>query len=414
LLCGATALSSQTIEQCRMRFDRYLNFKGQLTPTVKFTDTSISLLSGSKSAITVYQSELNLLSAYMQISRPLNQQQVFQRKGNNRLSARMADSLTKLVNASGKANVSGGLKGKRIAIDPGHFAVNLKEAAAEQKYLNFGVANAQGKTDTVLVFESALTFATASIVKKLLEEKGATVLLTRQQENHTSFGCTYTHWLKQHKQRVLDSLVQAGSMSKATQNKLLKSNTHDFFWDFFRDFDLGNRVKLVNTYQPDATVIIHYNVDEKNTGWKKPTEKNFTMTFIGGAFGAGDIVRPDNKMDFLRLLLSPQLSLSDSLSGTTVANFNKYLGIPVAAAKDADYLANNCKPALFKGVYCRNLVLCRKINSPLVYGEALYQDNASECFELMKRNLDVAGVKTNARVAAAARAYFEALQVFFE
>jgi len=65
------------------------------------------------------------------------------------------------------------------------------------------------------------------------------------------------------------------------------------------------------------------------------------------------------------------------------------------------------------GVFCRNLALCRKINSPLVYGESLYQDNVIESKELMKTDLDIYGIKANERVFNVAGAYYEAVMSFF-
>ena len=59
--------------------------------------------------------------------------------------------------------------------------------------------------------------------------------------------------------------------------------------------------------------------------------------------------------------------------------FRTTWNIPIAQKNDADYLKDNCIKTPSNGVYCRNLVLCRTINSPLVYGECLYQDNINEC-----------------------------------
>jgi hypothetical protein len=113
-------------------------------------------------------------------------------------------------------------------------------------------------------------------------------------------------------------------------------------------------------------------------------------------------------------LLTKQLNRSEGLAAKTVSGFTTHLGIKAARPADADYLSKNCIGTKSEGVFCRNLVLCRKINAPLVYGEALYQDNELECLELKKRDLEVEGVKTNKRVAAAARSYFEAVSVFLK
>ena len=61
------------------------------------------------------------------------------------------------------------------------------------------------------------------------------------------------------------------------------------------------------------------------------------------------------------------------------------------------------------GVFSRNLVLCRAINAPLVYGESLYQDNEKECNDLMRCNVEIYGLLTSERVTKVAASYYEAL-----
>jgi N-acetylmuramoyl-L-alanine amidase len=192
----------------------------------------------------------------------------------------------------------------------------------------------------------------------------------------------------------------------------MKSNEHDFFWDFFRDHDLQNRANKANDFNPHLTIIIHFNVDEKNNPWTCTSKKNYTMAFIGGAFTASDLAKEESKIHFLRLLLTDQLNASQKLAGQTVVNFNKNLNVPIARAASAEYLQQSCLTTSSPGVYCRNLVLCRKINSPLVYGESLYQDNENECRELMKEDLEVYGVKTNKRIEQVAKSYYEAILNF--
>ncbi len=133
------------------------------------------------------------------------------------------------------------------------------------------------------------------------------------------------------------------------------------------------------------------------------------MAFIGGAFTAGDLAKPENRLHFLRLLLTDQLNRSQQLAGATVKNFSQQLNIPIARSSDATYLLNNCISTSSPGVFCRNLVLCRKINSVLVYGESLYQDNEKECLELMKCDVDAYGVRTSARLVKVAQSYYDAV-----
>lgn len=406
---------AQTIDDCQKRFQEYLNFNGNLDKSVRFDKDRIYLLNSTGvKEITIYEEELKALARFFENSTIEQQKQFFAKKSHAKLSKSLLDSLIRNLSKR-KINKMSGLKpltGIRIAIDPGHFATNLNEAKAEQKYLYF--AKRSGANDSVKLFESQLTFNTALLVKHMLVEQGAIVFLTRENENYTSFNCTYTSWMKFHKKRSLDSLLSCNSISRAKYNQLLKSNPYKLFWDFFRDYDLANRVSKINAFNPHLTVIIHYNVDEKNVPWKQVTKKNYTMAFIGGALTGSDLQKEENKMHFLRLLLTDQLDESKKIAELTVNSFNKNLVIPVATANDAEYLANSCIATSVGGVFCRNLLLCRKINSPLVYGESLYQDNEIECLELMKSNIVEHGIKTNTRLLSAAKSYYEAIMKYLE
>lgn len=408
---------AQTLQQCRQRFDTYLNFQGSLNSTVKFEKDALYLLSGGKKDFAVYADEIGLLSDFFRYSTLKQQEQLVRAKGLKRLSRSQADSLARLVKQRDK-KISGTpelpLMGYRIALDPGHFSTNLADAQSEQKYLYFVPDTVNHRTDTVKIFESLLTFNTAHILKNMLEEKGATVFVTRSQASFTSFNCTYPDWIRFHRKRTLDSLKQNGSLSAEKHRKLLNCNNYTLFWEFFRDYDLVNRANKINAFAPDITLIIHYNVDEKNAPWKQHTKKNFSMTFIGGAFTAENLGRTEGRLNFIRLLLTDQLNHSEDLSARTVANFNKLLEIPIARAVDAEYLKNNCLITASPGVFCRNLALCRKVNTPLVYGESLYQDNEKETGRLMRTDLDLYGIKANERLHKVAQSYYEAARQYFE
>ncbi|MCC6371388.1 MAG: N-acetylmuramoyl-L-alanine amidase [Bacteroidia bacterium] len=408
--------SAQNLLPCKQRFNTYLNFRGKLNPVVTFENNAIYFKNAAgKKELAIYDDEIPALALYFENSSNAQQKNLLALKALNHFKKNQLDSLTQLYSnkkISDRKKNNAPLQGFRIALDPGHFATTLAEAASEQKYLYFLKPAAGQKPDTIKIFESELTFNTATLVKKMLEEQGATVMLTRSEANHTSFNCTFTYWIKQHKKRTLDSLKNSGALSSDKYAKLIKAKVYNLFWDFFRDYDLGNRVAKINAFNPHVTAVIHYNVDEKNAPWKKTSLKDFTMTFIGGAFAGDDLVRDENRADFVRLLISNQLNRSEELSAETVLNFNKNLGIRIATATDAEYLAKNCNTPKSAGVFSRNLVLCRKINSPLVYGEALYQDNENECLELMKKDRELYGIKTNARLEAAAKSYYEALLKF--
>ena len=403
---------SQSISELKTRFNTYLNFNGSLDQSVSFTEKSVSLKSAGKSDFTIYEGEQEILTTLLKNKTASEFTTIYHWKKNNRLSKKQIDSLEKTINPV-IYRPSPSLEGKRIAIDPGHFAGNVMDARVEQKFIDFSPSSSNLLKDTVRFNEGALTYQTATILKHKLEEQGAIVMVTRPQQNYTSFQITYDTWFVKRKKIVLDSLVKANNMDAKRYAMLMKLPKQKLFWEFFRDFELGERARLINEFKPDATVIIHYNVDEKNTDWINPTTKNYTMTFIGGGMTADNFSKTINKIHFLRLLLSDQLNQSEKLASLTVNQFNKELHIPIAQKQDADYLRDNCLKTSSSGVFCRNLALCRMINSPLVYGEALYQDNIKECNQLCKNDYEINNQKVPKRIHETAMCYYQALSEYF-
>ena len=410
-------INKQIIEN---RLNQYLDFNGSLSKLIKVSSSDIKIFTTEND---VKKNNPSLLLAFDEIEffnlliekLPLDSVAILlKNKKNNLWTEKERDFFfSKYSSTKIEKNTTKKLEGIKIAIDPGHIAGNHAMALIEGKNLKFSKKNyPQLKKDSILIAEGILTFATAQILKAQLENDGAEVFLTRS-ENLTAFGLTYDEWLIKNKNKFLDSLFASGKISLSKKEALKKKNKKEFFYDFFRDIDLVKRAELINKFKPDASIIIHYNVDEKNHNWEKPTTKNFCMAFIPGAFDAKILQTDIARTNLIRLLLSNHLSLSEKLSSLTVTEFHEKLTIPIATKKDADYLLNNCKYASKEGVYCRNLALCRLIQSPLVYGECLYQDNLNEYEILSKTDKIYFGIKTNERVKQVADAYYEAILNYF-
>ncbi|MBC7862817.1 MAG: N-acetylmuramoyl-L-alanine amidase [Bacteroidia bacterium] len=307
----------------------------------------------------------------------------------------------------------GPLSGVSIALDPGHIAGDMETAKIERKFLEFRANDTTGLKENVNIAEGKLAWETAMILKTALEKAGATVFITRKKIEYTAFGMSYDDWLLKRKKTVLDSLKNINKLTAAEHKNLMAADKEKFFRDFFKDHELARRIKTINKFDPDLSVIIHYNVDEKNVDWLKPGKKNFTMCFIGGGMTADNFKKASYKINFLRLLLTEDLEKSEKIAGYTVQEFSKTLGIPIAKKSDATYLEESCNATGTAGVYCRNLALCRAINSPLVYGECLYQDNFDECLMLNKRDKVYCGITTNERVKQVADCYEKAILKYF-
>ena len=306
------------------------------------------------------------------------------------------------------------LKGIRIALDPGHTAGSIEPGKTEQKYVQIPKDSLHGIAQDVELVEGHLTLTTAMLLKKKLEKAGAEVILTHNNPDETAFGITFPEWKKKHFHHTLDSLVTCKSITPARKTFFLtKATDKQIFMDVFRDLELQKRADLINTFHPDITVIIHYNVDEKNTDWKKFSDKNFVMTFIGGSMTPGELNKPEKRFEFLRMAVTDNLEKSEKLSSCVVQQFSKILQVPIAGKNDATYLRDNCLSTSSEGVYCRNLILTRIIHGTLVYGETLYQDNKEESLNLMQETQDDMGIKTSSRVKQVADSYYQGILDYF-
>lgn len=310
--------------------------------------------------------------------------------------------------ASVKSNEKvGPLTGLKIAIDPGHIAGDMEMGDIEKKCLTFKCDSLKGLKDSIAISEGMLTFATAKLLKAKLEAAGAEVFMTRTFNGSSAFGVTFDEWLKTSYAATVDSLFKAGKISLSQKQFFMgsKASKRDKFRVVFKDAELSQRAKIINKYKPDLTIIIHFNVDETNTNWAKPANKNFNMTFVGGAFMKNDLSSPEKRFQFLRLLITDDLEKSITLSSAVIKSFEKNLNVKTASVKDATYLMEGCLPTSEPGVYSRNLQLTRYIHGPLVYGETLYQDNLNECI-LLNKECD----KTkNERIQQVAEAYFQGI-----
>ncbi len=298
------------------------------------------------------------------------------------------------------------MKGLKIAIDPGHIAYDFEMGDLEKKHIKMKAGTATGLLDSMEIAEGMLTYATAQLLKEKLEKEGAEVFLTRSNGN-TAFGKTYAQWKKDDLKNAVDSLYKIGELKAGQKQYLLsaKAQDRDIFRIIFKDLELAKRAELVNYYKPDFTIIIHYNVDETNKEWEKPGNRDFDMTFVGGAFMKNDLINEEKRFEFFRLLISDDLEKSITLSSFVVSSFEKKLNVPTASITDANYLKEGCLPTKTKGVYCRNLQLTRYIHTPLVYGETLFQDNLNE---LKSLNPETDKTK-NERVQQVAEAYFQGI-----
>lgn len=304
------------------------------------------------------------------------------------------------------------LAGYRIALDPGHIAHDTLTGKLEQKFISMNLPS--GKDSLHVAFaEGQLTWQTAVLLAARLRNAGAEVILTRNGQNLTAFGKTFEEWKRDDYPRTLDSLLKADPKNQSyldLKSGKMKEDRSRFRF-VFRDVEFRRRADIINAFQPDLSVMIHYNVDESNAPWTHATEKNFCMLFVPGAFQSGELSDAEKRFDFLRLLLLDDIEVSIAASEYVGAEFTKRLSVPLADASSAGYLSSSCKKTGRKGVFARNLSMTRLVHGPVLFGETLYQDNINEALSLSQMNVTdrISGQLTSKRVIQIADAYYEGI-----
>jgi len=366
---------------------------------VSINNNGIIIFSGEsrKLEIVLSWAEVNLLSPVISnIPEPELKKLLIDKK----------DSLQYLIRKDSikKRNTPHSLNGMKIAIDPGHIGGEYHMGETESRCMTLNLDS----TKQIALVEGNLTFFTALLLKHKLDSMGAETMLTRSDTGISSLGITFFEWKKKVKKRVyLDSLINNNLISEKGVH-LLSEHLSDkvLFTDVFGSVDMAARAEKVNAFKPDVTVIIHYNVNEKNLGWKHPTDKDYVMAFVPGCLTSENLKTLAGRLNFLRLLLSPDIENSVKLSSAVVKKISTKLNVPLAEKEDATYLTEHCLSTPATGVYSRDLALSRMIKGPLVYGEPLYQDNNTECVLLTTINSE--------RIKLVAEAYYEGIVEYIE
>ncbi|MDF2578290.1 MAG: hypothetical protein K0S74_1774 [Chlamydiales bacterium] len=294
------------------------------------------------------------------------------------------------------------LKGIKIAIDAGHFGG--KYARLEDRYIDITIPQDDQGAITCQFQEGDLTLATSKLLQSHLEELGATVACTRNQYGKGAISISFKEWLQEYVQKNhLGQFCGPLDLGK-------------LFLTQYNRQDLAKRVELINEFQPDITIIIHYNFHPLvPTIWGSDalTIPNYNMTFTPGSFLYGELDSIEQRYHFLRLLLTDDLESSSNLSHHIANALEEQLGVPLVDDKiDLSYLKNSCIK-IDRGVYARNLFLTRQIVGPLCYVEALCQNNKGECLKLEQKDVSVEGQEMPHRVEQVAKACLIGIENYF-
>lgn len=310
------------------------------------------------------------------------------------------------------------LRGMRIALDPGHVGGTMEYAKLERKYVSMAAGTFPGKGGPVEFNEGTLTLATAWELRDMLEKAGATVMMTREKPHLNAMDCTWEQWINDSLPKALAYFVQEYELTGPDSAFwYTKANARDLQRAPFNLLDLERRADKINNFHPDLTLIIHYNVEEKNEpdkrGFHHPIQRNFNMAFVPGSYMAGELGSAKWRCEFLVKLLSDEIEKSIQFSDKVVEHLADATQVPALVWDDSlRYLRVASMPTPATGVFSRNLALNRQILGVMSFGESLYQDNVNEAPELARKDYEVHGIRTSPRIKDVARGYYDAILDF--
>ncbi len=238
-----------------------------------------------------------------------------------------------------------GLKGLRIAIDPGH--IGGQYAAIEERLVTIG--------DGRVAKEGDLTLATAKRVRTLLENEGATVWLTRETADPAS-PYSPEDYLEEAKRRLGD----AGGSSPYPYNSLANRL-------FVRNSDIRTRARLLNTeFQPDLTLALHINART----WPNPdapelVDSNNLHIIVNGTYLPVELADDAQRFEMVYRIAKRfhmvEVPLATDVAfafqeGTSLDPYS-YYGGNATALDEQGY------------VWSRNLLANRIFRSPVIYYE---------------------------------------------
>lgn len=313
------------------------------------------------------------------------------------------------------------LHGVRIALDPGHTGGTMEFAEFEKKYVKIEADPDAGIPEEIAFNEGNLALATALVLKEKFEQQGAEVLITREKEGQTVFGMTFDEWMVRRSKGALNHYMEEKSLTSRqrkwwrTKAKLRHYHRMPFLYSEFRE-----RARKINNFKPHLTLIIHYNVQEKNeghpqTGYKQAVEDNYSMAFIQGGFMQNELNTPEQRMNFLFHTVAPGKFHSLGLSSLVVQEFENVLGVPaITMDTTLRYLHKSSVQTSCKGVFARNLAMTQLVHGPMCFGESQLQDNKQEALLLNKQDFEIDGIRTSTRILDVAEAYYRGVMKWFK
>ncbi len=275
------------------------------------------------------------------------------------------------------------LNGLRIAIDPGHMGGNYWDGLTG-KFTHDDQEH--------FLSEGTLALQAALLLEARLKQYGAQVLLTRRtlgpvtnlKFDQIDVGKwaqfklkdqTLLPWFQNliSKFPVGEGLYNGFQADKSFQKLFSEDMRKDYFVSVS---DLGARAQIINEFQPQITLVIHFDTHEppNDPTALSQVPYDFVKTYVAGAFEPQEFASRKSRRLFVRHMADPEhWRESIKLSRSIVQNLKTTLGIR------AESVSAGTTVLIEDGVMTRNLFLTREIyGTALSYVECLYYNDPIE------------------------------------
>jgi N-acetylmuramoyl-L-alanine amidase len=244
------------------------------------------------------------------------------------------------------------LRGLRIALDPGHLGGEW--AKMEERWFQIGSNKPVTEGDMVLYV--------AKLLKKELEQRGASVSLTRS-------GSKPATNLRPEKLRnaAIKSLRDQG---RAVNPASIKSESERLF---YRTAEIRARAKKVNNQlKPDLVLALHFNAES----WGNPvrptlTGVNHLHLLVSGCYSARELSYEDQRFDLMVKLLNRSFDKEVSVSRAVARSMARATGLPPYTYTSDSAINVGDSPY----IWARNLLANRLFECPVIYLEPYVMNN---------------------------------------
>ena len=244
------------------------------------------------------------------------------------------------------------LRGLRIVLDPGHLGGEW--AKMEERWFQIG--------NNKPVMEGDMVLYVAKLLKSELEQRGASVSLTRS-------GSKPATNLRPEKLR--DEAVRSlRDQGRPVNPASLKSESERLF---YRTAEIRARAKKVNAQlKPDLVLALHFNAEP----WGNPARptlvgENHLHLLVSGCYSARELSYEDQRYDLMVKLLNRSYDKEVAVSRAAAQSMARATGLPPYIYQTDNAINVGGSPY----IWARNLLANRLFECPVVYLEPYVMNN---------------------------------------